>query len=81
MKKKKVFIAIVIILVLAILAFVAIYFVQHRTPVLTEDCDKVQNQDKKDACYWKVAEVKEDVSICDKIQGQEWKNVCYTKFR
>jgi len=40
-------------------------------------CDKIEDDEKIDRCYLRVARVVQDSSICDKIQIQTWKDDCY----
>ncbi|MDD3491533.1 MAG: hypothetical protein PHG13_00970 [Candidatus Pacebacteria bacterium] len=40
-------------------------------------CDKIQDQERKDYCYLKVAESRQNFSICKLIQDQKRKDSCY----
>lgn len=77
----KIPVAIYLILFITLLA-VSTYFLikerfgNKRAEITTSDCDKIQNLEEKDSCYYDVAQYKEDPLICDKIKIY-YKDSCY----
>jgi len=44
-----------------------------------EICERIDDPEKKDGCYLKVAEVKKDPSVCERIKDETLKKDCYLK--
>jgi len=47
------------------------------TSAKIDECKKIEDKNKKDNCYWAIANAKQDLSICDKIKDQNIKDACY----
>jgi len=47
------------------------------TSAKIDECEKIEDKNKKDNCYWAVANAKQDFSICDKIEDKNKKDNCY----